>query len=727
MKVRDLIKDTLWRPGLDYDGARPLVSVLMPTFRRAHGESFLKAVNSILRQTLRNIELIVVDDGSTDGTAQQIEAFMAADGRVSCLRHPENIGLPAISEYEAFVRARGEFVAFGFDDFIFEPDALSDLVAFPPTSSRSVVHGYVAWFDGRGNQHFYGRDPVPHEQMKFFNFLANAGFLVPRAILEDVGLFDPHIAAARLCDWDLWFRILKKYPIYRAPVLIGVEHGNTRADSLENTYPLFEESLQDYFGADRDALLKPANFPEFDVWKMPETPSVLLTAHILKARQFFGARLWASCLPFAAGVVAETSLTPESSTIGIFGALNISTAMIFDGLPQSHRQRLLHIHPDLTDAQLGYYLVGCGAVIMARHLLDARSERVRSMCAAMQIPLYYLIDDNPVATSNRAREFEGYTTDNLASVLRDFAGVLCASAPLAAFCRENRLHASVRELTPVFDRAKQEKFDRNWSSPDAPDVRIGVIGGGTQPETLARIVPALRGAGQRVAIQVLADSAELSELPFPVQLIDPTVSLDEFLTRWKPLGPDILIHARGSFEATSYANAELSLIARYLRAVPLVFGGEAVDGSARKSVASAQAIESAILAACDPACRAEKRRWLEAHCATAFAPDQNIRVLVEIAARSRPVDTVNLVFRLRKMLEYNASRAVLAEGELQECASRLAQAEIEAVQAEGELQDRASRLAKAEIELASRSYRVALRLRTLANWLRKINRWFRPG
>ncbi|MEA2873154.1 MAG: hypothetical protein QOH67_3130, partial [Hyphomicrobiales bacterium] len=164
-----------------------------------------------------------------------------------------------------------------------------------------------------------------------------------------------------------------------------------------------------------------------------------------------------------------------------------------------------------------------------------------------------------------------------------------------------------------------------------------------------------------------------------------------------------------------------------LRAVPLVFGGEAVDGSARKSVASAQAIESAILAACDPACRAEKRRWLEAHCATAFAPDQNIRVLVEIAARSRPVDTVNLVFRLRKMLEYNASRAVLAEGELQECASRLAQAEIEAVQAEGELQDRASRLAKAEIELASRSYRVALRLRTLANWLRKINRWFRPG
>jgi GT2 family glycosyltransferase len=705
MKVRDLIKDTVWRPGQDYDEAQPLVSVLMPTFRRAHGESFLKAVSSILGQTLRNIELIVVDDGSTDGTAQQIEAFMAADRRVSCLRHPENIGLPAISEYEAFVRARGEFVAFGFDDFIFEPNALSDLVAFPLTSGRSVVHGYVGWFDGKGNRHFYGKDPVPHEQMRFFNFLANAGFLVPRAILEDVGLFDPHIAAARLCDWDLWCRILKKYPIYRAPVFIGIEHGNTREDSLENTYPLIEESLQDYFGADRDELLKPSNFPEFDVWRMPEAPSALLTAHILRARQFFGARLWANRLPFAAGRDAVASLTPESSTIGIFGALNFSTAMIFEGLPRPYRQRLLYIHPDLTDAQLGYYLAGCSAAIMVRHLPDARSERVRLMCAAVQIPLYYLADDNPVATSNRPPEFEGYTTDNLASVLCDFAGVLCTSAPLAAFLREKRLHASVSELTPVFDAAKQEKFDRNWSSSGAPDVRIGVIGGGSQPEALARIVSALRGVGGRIAIQVLADFPELSELPFPVHLIDPTVSLDGFLTRWKPLGPDILIHARGSFEATSYENAQLLLTACYLRAVPLVFGGEADDGSALKSGATAQAIESAILAACDPAYRTEKRRSLETHCATAFAPDQNVRVLAEIAACSRPVDTVSLVVRLRKMLEYNAGRAVLAEGELQE---------------------RSSRLAKAEIELASRSYRVALWLRMLANWVRKINGWFGP-
>src|SRR5215213_6020349 len=136
MKVREFIENTVWLPGREYETAQPLVSVLMPTFRRGRDGMFLRAATSVLDQSLRALELIIVDDGSTDGTADQIAAIMDADGRVSCLRHPKNIGLPAISEFEAFERARGEYIAFGFDDFIFEPNALMELVAFPRTSAR---------------------------------------------------------------------------------------------------------------------------------------------------------------------------------------------------------------------------------------------------------------------------------------------------------------------------------------------------------------------------------------------------------------------------------------------------------------------------------------------------------------------------------------------------------------------------------------------------------------
>ena len=108
MKVKHLIAQTIWLPGALYGADKPVVSVLLPTFRRAKSGLFLKAVNSVLNQTLMALELIIIDDASTDGTAAIIAEIMAKDGRVSCLKHPVNIGLPAVSEFEGFQKARGQ-------------------------------------------------------------------------------------------------------------------------------------------------------------------------------------------------------------------------------------------------------------------------------------------------------------------------------------------------------------------------------------------------------------------------------------------------------------------------------------------------------------------------------------------------------------------------------------------------------------------------------------------
>src|SRR5262249_24719746 len=160
-----------------------------------------RVARSVLDQTFRDLELIIVDDASTDGTAEQIRALMQEDGRVSCLTHPYNIGLPAISEYEAYVRARGTFIGFSFDDFVFETDAFAGLLAGAHEHEGSVVHGYAAWIDLIGRRHDLGRADLPHELLNFYNFLSNPSFLVSRKVLQEIGLYDPHIAAARLCDW----------------------------------------------------------------------------------------------------------------------------------------------------------------------------------------------------------------------------------------------------------------------------------------------------------------------------------------------------------------------------------------------------------------------------------------------------------------------------------------------------------------------------------------------
>ena len=146
MKVKDIIADTEWYPSRRYGVDRPRVSVLLPTFCRGQSGLFLRSARSVLEQSLAELELIIVDDASTDGTAGQIAELMARDERVSLLRHPRNVGLPAVSEYEAFRKARAEYLAFAFDDDEFCPGALAELLAAATAGGRAMVHGYVKLF-----------------------------------------------------------------------------------------------------------------------------------------------------------------------------------------------------------------------------------------------------------------------------------------------------------------------------------------------------------------------------------------------------------------------------------------------------------------------------------------------------------------------------------------------------------------------------------------------------
>ena len=101
MKVKEILQDNSeWLKNRDYENQKPVVSVLLPTFKRAKDGYFEKAVQSVLNQMFNDLELIIIDDASTDGTKDLIEYFMKIDSRVHCIKHKQNIGLPAISEYE---------------------------------------------------------------------------------------------------------------------------------------------------------------------------------------------------------------------------------------------------------------------------------------------------------------------------------------------------------------------------------------------------------------------------------------------------------------------------------------------------------------------------------------------------------------------------------------------------------------------------------------------------
>ena len=133
-----------------------MISVLMASYN--YDVYIGEAIRSVLGQTVRELELLVVDDGSQDGSLELAQAFAAEDIRVRVLRHPDggNHGLPETLKL-GIAEARGEWIAFLESDDIWEPEclekrmkALSDsrsLAVFNAIRPLAMPGADTRWFD----------------------------------------------------------------------------------------------------------------------------------------------------------------------------------------------------------------------------------------------------------------------------------------------------------------------------------------------------------------------------------------------------------------------------------------------------------------------------------------------------------------------------------------------------------------------------------------------------
>src|ERR1700722_12204509 len=94
----------------------PAVSIILPTYCRGNNGLLARAIDSVLSQTYSSFELIVMDDGSTDATADLVAGYVRLDERIIHVRHDGNCGLPALRVNEALLMARGDICAYQFDD-----------------------------------------------------------------------------------------------------------------------------------------------------------------------------------------------------------------------------------------------------------------------------------------------------------------------------------------------------------------------------------------------------------------------------------------------------------------------------------------------------------------------------------------------------------------------------------------------------------------------------------
>ena len=216
----------------------PLVSVILPTFNRAYCLS--TAIDSVLSQTYSNLELIIVDNTSSDSTSSLVQEYQLHDSRVSFYTI-FNRGLISMSRNYGISKSCGDLVAFIDSDDFWYPDKLSLSVQAMSHNVSLLYHDMeiVSIREESPYPQYLGHTNSPDDLtflqlLRLGNSICNSSVVVRRSHLESLSGIseDPLLVGAE--DYDAWLKILKSgSKSYKLPGILG--RLTFRDDSMTST------------------------------------------------------------------------------------------------------------------------------------------------------------------------------------------------------------------------------------------------------------------------------------------------------------------------------------------------------------------------------------------------------------------------------------------------------------------------------------------------------------
>jgi glycosyltransferase involved in cell wall biosynthesis len=192
---------------------KPLVSIIIPAFML---EKYIKeTIDSVLWQTFQDFEIIVVDDGSTDGTGEKVLEYK--DPRIK-YHYQKNSGRPACPRNKGISLSKGDYLAFVDGDDIWLPQKLErQIECFKRNNDLGFVFTNAIMFNAEGEIGIFNKRRIESgyifKDLFMRAFIINSSVMASRRCLEDVGGFDEEPSVRAIEDYDLWLRISYKYPI----------------------------------------------------------------------------------------------------------------------------------------------------------------------------------------------------------------------------------------------------------------------------------------------------------------------------------------------------------------------------------------------------------------------------------------------------------------------------------------------------------------------------------
>lgn len=193
----------------------PKVSVIIPCYNRE--ATLPRTLDSVIDQSYGNIEVIIVDDGSTDASPAVIDDYVS--------RYPDRFrvirtsnGGPYAARNLALDNATGEFIAFlDSDDYWAGGKIEKQVKLYEENEELGLQHTAVTQIDGAGNVYKHsvlgeGFSGNCFRKLLVRNGIATSSVMVPKFVFDKVGNFNEKYRARG--DWEMWTRISRAYPIY---------------------------------------------------------------------------------------------------------------------------------------------------------------------------------------------------------------------------------------------------------------------------------------------------------------------------------------------------------------------------------------------------------------------------------------------------------------------------------------------------------------------------------
>ena len=216
---------------------KPLVSVIIPTFNRS--SMVVEAVESVLAQSYAELEVIVVDDGSTDDTRERLRSY---GQRLILVVNEKNRGVSA-ARNRGIRQSRGEFVALLDSDDLWRPGKIQRQLDFFSAHPRAMICQTEEIWVRRGRR---VNPRQKHRKYSGYIFphclplciVSPSAVMIKRELLSRVGLFDEQLPACE--DYDLWLRIAAHEPIFLLGEPLIVKRGG-HDDQLSRTVPSMDK------------------------------------------------------------------------------------------------------------------------------------------------------------------------------------------------------------------------------------------------------------------------------------------------------------------------------------------------------------------------------------------------------------------------------------------------------------------------------------------------------